>query len=1475
MRLKLTVDRPSSLDGESTGPANILVTADATSTAGDVARALAGSKEYGGSGVSGDLTLRVLDGHRSGTTLATEQSLFDSGLRSGSRVEIVPAQAEPAESQVVGATLRVVAGPDGGLEVPLLTGSSTIGRAGSCDVRLSDPMVSKQHARINVGSKIELIDTNSANGIIVGGVAVGRVSLGLGDTATLGDSTVTVTPTAAASGMASTSTDIAFVRPPRVLARPRAVQVPLPEIESEPDAQSFPWLAMAAPLIMGVVLYAATRSLLSIVFIGLSPILMAGSYFDQRIQVKRKLKRARARFHASLSQLDEEMVQRHSQDREQLKLIHPSLGECLQACEEFNSLLWCRRPEHPEFLQVRLGLGDIPAVAQLESPRSAKGLPDLVARAREAVDRFRVLDDAPVIADLRDVGGVGVCGQADLVDGAARALVAQLAILHSPAELVFACLTSPTSKARWQWLEWMPHSASPHSPLGSRHLAADSASGTTLLDRLEGLVAERTGDELTDATLRGPRTDEPRETRLSLPAVVVVVDDPVADRPRLTALAERGPDVGVHVLWVGERRHDLPALCRTYLDVGDGSHVSVGMVRDEHVVPQVFTASLDEQSAHRVARRLAPVVDGGAPVHDESDLPRSVSVVSILGPEASDDAEQVVARWRENRSLIDRSSEAVRALERPLSLRAWVGHAGTEPFGLDLRSQGPHALVGGTTGAGKSEFLQSWVLGMAHSLSPDRLTFLFVDYKGGAAFAKCVKLPHCVGLVTDLSAHLVQRALTSLKAELKHREHLINRKRAKDLIELERRGDPDCPPSLVIVVDEFAALKTEVPEFFDGIVDVAQRGRSLGLHLIMATQRPAGVITDSLKANTNLRIALRMADEADSVDVLGTPMAAHFDPAIPGRAAAKTGPGRVAAFQSGFPGAVTPDQPPAPPIGVDQFDFGRMEQWEVPAPPAAPTNVPADIDRVVGTLRKASNLAEVPAPRKPWLPSLARVYNMERLRQRTDEELLLGVVDVPEQQAQISEYFRPDDEGSLVFYGVGGSGKTTALRSLAVAASLTPRSGRVHVYGLDFAGGGLSMLEPLPNVAPIIPGTDVERVERMLGLLEGVIAERSASFRDHVVATLPDYRRAAARPQEPRLLLLIDGFGAFREAFEHVVGLEAVFARLQRILAEGRAMGVHVAVSADRPNAIPTAMAGSFQRRVVLRQADDDAYRSFGVPVGILRQDSPPGRCVQAHLHQELQIAILGDDVSAPAQAALIAELATDLDDFHADRPAEIRVLRDLIPAEEMPARVGALPVLGVDYGSLQPVGLEVAGPVVISGPSQSGRTNAVLWMAHAFRRARPQARLVHLSPRRTTLTSWSHWAQTASNPGEAESLALKLTSEITGGSIDDVVVCVEMIADFVGTEAEYPLLELLDACRRAGVVVVGENEATQWAYSDLLNAFKNSRTGLLLQPDRSDGDLLGAQLPRANRADFPAGRGYWVRAGRAHQVQVPWMGHG
>jgi S-DNA-T family DNA segregation ATPase FtsK/SpoIIIE len=335
---------------------------------------------------------------------------------------------------------------------------------------------------------------------------------------------------------------------------------------------------------------------------------------------------------------------------------------------------------------------------------------------------------------------------------------------------------------------------------------------------------------------------------------------------------------------------------------------------------------------------------------------------------------------------------------------------------------------------------------MAAEYSPDRVTFLFVDYKGGSAFADCVELPHTVGLVTDLSPHLVRRALTSLRAELHHREHLFNRKKAKDLLELEKRQDPDTPPALVLVIDEFAALATEVPEFVDGVVDIAQRGRSLGIHLIMATQRPAGVIKDNLRANTNLRVALRMADAADSNDVVGDAVASTFDPSLPGRGIAKTGPGRLVPFQSGYAGGWTTEEPDRAEVRVAELRFGSVTLWEAEGDGDSDSHDedlgPNDQKRLVANLGRAAADAGIPAPRRPWLDDLATTIDVRDLPLEGDGRIPIGLADIPQRQLQEAVFFHPDTDGHMLVYGTSGAGKSAALRTVGIAAGARPDPAR-------------------------------------------------------------------------------------------------------------------------------------------------------------------------------------------------------------------------------------------------------------------------------------------------------------------------------------------------------------------------------------------------------------------------------------------------
>ena len=1479
MKLKLTVQRQNQRH-------NLLVTADGTATVGDIAAALAAAHptQPGAPVEPASVTLRVVDVTTGGQgrLLDTTTSLIDSGVRSGMQVEVAQrASVTSASRGQAAAVLRIVAGPGAGAEFTLPFGSSRIGRAADNDVVLRDDMVSKYHARITVGEGVEIIDNNSANGILVGGQQVGRLRVSANDVMTLGNTDVSVVQVRRAGTDVPTSTDIQFTRSPTVLSRPEHREVQLPDAPKPRDKGRFPLIAMVAPLIMGVVMFMFTGSPMSVVFVALSPIMMIGTFVDNYIRGKQKERADIKLFTQVVARHRRDLAQDYEKDRTELLKIYPSVTDSWSVAARLGPVLWWRRPEHPEFLQLRLGLGNIPPLVKLVRGGRKDGLPAYEEELDAVLADFAWLEDAPVVADLRSCGALGLCGDRSVLDGVARGVLVQLVTMHSPAEVALACMTSREGVGRWEWLQWLPHTSTPHSPLGELQLASDAATASVLLARVEELIDARAGDA--GPAPRGPLKKEEDPELPPVPSVVLLIDDAMVDQARLTRVAERGPDVGVYLIWCATTRAQIPAACRTFLEV-DGYGSSVGRVRQGDTITPVQVESVGTTVSDQLGRILAPVLDAGVPIDDSSDLPKSVSMVALTGQELANSPEAVVSRWRENQSIIDRREGArIEPLRRPVSLRAVVGHAGSDVFTLDLKTQGPHALVGGTTGAGKSEFLQAWVLGMAAGHSPDRLAFLFVDYKGGSAFARCLDLPHVVGLVTDLSPYLVRRALTSLRAELRYREHLLNDKAAKDLAELEQRGDPDCAPSLIIVVDEFAALAGEIPEFVDGVVDVAQRGRSLGMHLIMATQRPAGVIKDNLRANTNLRVALRMADEQDSLDVLGEKTAAFFDPSTPGRAAAKTGPGRIVQFQSGYPGAKTPEKAVTTPVAIAEMNFGAGVPWRTPERKVDLSYLDQDIERLVSTMVKASAAEHIPAPRKPWMEELAHVYDLAKLPgHRDDTRLVLGVLDDPDAQAQPVVWYEPDRDGNLAILGAGGSGKTTALRTIAASSVFATRGGGpVWIYALDFASGGLSMLESLPNVGSVIRGDDEERVIRLLRTLRATVDDRARRFQQVSASTITEYRKLANAPDEARVILLVDGMSNFREEYEFS-NRSRWFTTFAQIAADGRQLGVHVVMTGDRPSAVPSSISATVQRRIVFRMASEDDYMTLGVPKDVLTAASPPGRGLWGD--DEIQLGVLGADPNVAVQARsmeLLAEAAKQQVGVKA--APGVAKMPDHVLLSALPvADPQGYPVFAMAEDTLAGVGTEPRGALLVAGPPSSGRTTALLSIAAGVTRhtaaGLSQFITVLVAPNRTRLVGELDWGRVARGDDAIAELADELIEVLSSDATPPgrYAFFVENLTDFTGSMAEDPIDRLVRAALRGDQFVVGEGESSTWGQAwNLAKPFKAARRGLVLVPGEMDTDqLTSTSVGRIRVADFPPGRGFLLGGGVGRKVQVAMSGN-
>lgn len=1453
MRYRITYSR-------GTEQIDLDITADATATVRDLAGTLRQRDPRKSADGSDDATLSLSTGSAT-VTLQPDQQLAESPLRSGMRVSAVRGVSGAGRDSAAKAVLKIVRGPDAGKQFPLSAGAHTLGRNATVDIRLSDPLVSREHARIVVGSTIEILDTNSANGVIIDGAPVGRATLRSGDTVLLGDSHIAVERAPAADSTTQTHiTDEAFMRPPRLRPGFPPEEHPAPEIPRPPAQQRFPAIALLTPVFLGAAIYAMTRSPVSLVFVAMTPIMMLGSWLENRWSVKRQLEMDRAEFSRQLQALGTLVRQRQEEERTVRRAENPSAETVAKAIRFRDPLLWTRDPAHDEFLQLRLGLATLPSRVTIATGMVAQPDGDMRRELESLRDALTALDAVPVVANLRTCGALGISGRSVYRDPVAASMVIQAAGLHSPADLSIAACMGTRSSGNWDWLKWLPHTSSSYLPVDCEVLANSLTSGTDLISALEDLIATR-GKPVPSS-----------QSEVAHPAVLLIVEsDCTVDEARLVWLAERGPEVGVHVLWCAPRTELLPAACRAFVEATGGSSGSAGFVDDGVSVSPLELDQLPMPTAAEVARQLAPVSDAGAREQDETNLPRSISYLVLAGPPLAEDASAVMDRWRETNSV--NSLQDGRRQRRAGTLRALIGQSGTEPVAIDLRSQGPHALVGGTTGSGKSELLQTWVLSLAAAYSPDRVTFLLVDYKGGSAFGECVSLPHCVGLVTDLSPHLVRRALVSLEAELKYRERVLDRAKVKDLESMERLGVADTPPSLVIVVDEFAALATDVPEFVDGVVNIAQRGRSLGLHLILATQRPAGVIKDNLRANTNLRLALRMADEADSLDVLGTPDAAHFDPDAPGRAAIRNGPDRVTAFQSGYVGGFTDPVGDTAEIRIMELAFGTGREWEEPESATdrrSDMGSQTDLQRLVGTVNSAAAALGLTEPRKPWLAELPdAVEQAGPLLQGSREGYLpFALGDLPERQAQPVVEFHPDTDGNLAIVGTGGTGKSTVLRTLAVAAAHDP-SGPVHVYCLDYGSRGLHMLQTLPNVGTVVSADDTERTHRLLREARAAVDERSARFARAQAATLTEYRARTGEKAEPRVLILVDGLAAFRQAHENAQPGNA-YDLLASIAADGRPVGVHVVVTADRWGVVPSALASLMPRRLVLRTADDNDLAMLAVPRDLFSLQSPPGRgFIDGH---EVQVAIIGGEPSVAVQAQAIEHLAAELSEASPFPPAPpVRRLPEDVSLGSLPPSVGGAASFALEDSSLDPVGLPDAGTFVVTGPPGSGRTTALQAIIAAVRRARPACHLALFSPGRSSLEPMAPWDQSCTDIDRLAGVVGEVTAVVKDAPGGNWLVVIEGIGDLVNSSADLALQDLVKAARRSGQLVVAEGDTQAMSASwPLQQALRFSRRGLALQPDQGDGELVfRTPFPRIRRADFPRGRGLLVSDGRVQRVQV------
>ncbi len=1187
---------------------------------------------------------------------------------------------------------------------------------------------------------------------------------------------------------------------------------------------------------------------------------------------------------------------------------HPDPGQ-LWALAADGRRVWERRPTDLDFSHVRIGTGARHIATPIVVPQTAPldELEPLTSHAvQQLIGTHSSLDAMPMTISLRGFYHIAMAGDPETVYGTVRATLLQLTTLHSPDDLLIAVACDPGAAEEWEWAKWLPH---------AQHASSVDGAGSGRLirggfDELETLLAEELEGRTRFNPEGAPAFDQPH--------LVVLLDGGYVPADSLLASGEGLQ--GVTVIEVVRGELDEPR--------GDATiHLTPEELRLEFTDGSSYQGVPDQVSsteAEALARILAPLrlsgSDGDEPLLANLDF---TDLMNIGDAGAVDPARS----WRP------------RTMHERLRVPIGVGENG-EPVMLDLKEaaqegMGPHGLCVGATGSGKSELLRTLVLGLAVTHSSETLNFLLADFKGGATFAGMAELPHVTAVITNLAEELslVDRMGDAISGELTRRQELLrsagNYANLTDYERARAAGAALEPlPSLVLVIDEFSELLTAKPDFIEIFIQIGRIGRSLGVHLLLASQRVEENRLRGLETYLSYRIGLRTFSAAESRTAIGVPDAYHLPP-VPGVGYLKTGTDSMVRFKAAYvsgtyrqgslggsraggsgklPVLFTAAHVPLPVVAQPVLEIRNENEVD---DALADTVLDVIVDRLEG---------QGPPAHQVWLPPLDDAPPLDQLlpplagtpeRGLTAPEygalgkfaVPVGIVDKPAQQRRDVMYldFSGATGHSLV---IGGprSGKSTLLRTVITSFALTHTPAETQFYCLDFGGGGLLALLDLPHVGGVATRLDAEAVRRTVSEVHGVLNAREEFFRSERIDSIDTYRRRRAAGHFPDqawgdIFLVIDGWATFKTDYEL---LEPV---ILDIGARGLNFGVHLLIASARYSELRPGLRDQLLGRVELKLSDPmdsefDRRRAESVPVG------HPGRGLTPDkLHWLAGLPRLDGSSNTADLADGTARLVRTVAEHWQGAPApRVRMLPELLEAELLPKgsdypRSGV--AFGIDENALAPVfvDFETDPLFMVYGTAESGKSALLrlLMKQISERYDAGKALMVVADYRRAHLgqlpDSHVHKYCTA-QPQLQEvltSLAGSMSRRLPGPDVTpeqlrnrswydqpDAFVIIDdydLVAVSSGNPLQ-PLLEYLPFARDLGLrVIIARNSggAGRASFEPVTVRMRElGAQGVLLSGDPQEGALLGNVKPRV----LPPGRGVYVgRRGAPQLVQTGWQG--
>lgn len=1170
------------------------------------------------------------------------------------------------------------------------SGQLTVGRGSDNKLELRDPTISSHHCFLFFGNGTYLVqDRNSTNGTYLNGMPVSSGSpqqMYPGDTLKLGRYTIWVgktelsvlntdedvifhTPRASAGGNAYASPRRRpypyFSRAPRLYSGLPPLSI---QIEDAPGIGEKPSMGMAA-IAMSVPAMAIS--------LGVSAL----RYGLGRRKYS-KLEEQRAELYTRYLTGVEEQLKKHADLQRILEeQLHPALHECLRRADGPSLKLWERRPEDDDFLSLRLGRGKAPAAAKVTiSPRHLQMREDEFTHVPEQLARqYAQVDNVPICCSLMKDGICGIIGPRGEAVRLAQGMAVQLAALHSYDEVKLVVVFPAAEQEQWSWMRWLPHCCSPERDL--RYIACTPDQVKELLSSLEAVIKERT-DSAQEWTF-GSRS-------ASIPHYVFLVADPslLANAQILgAAMMKNQPELGLSGIILGQSLSDFPHSIHNVVRITPSAQgVRLSLQRGGEVVEldsgesPVSLPVYDRFARSMASIRLADSADG----QTTQGLPPYVGFFEGLRVRKVEELD-LGEFWD--------SARPEETMSVPIGVRS---DGGLFYFDIHEGAHGPHGLVAGGTGSGKSKMVQTWVASMAMQFSPEDVNFILVDFKGESLLAPFKGLPHLSGFTSNIDPD-VRRKFLAIESEMTRRMILLKsggKQKYDDIIAYRRarRLDPDMEPMpfLFLVVDEFASFKEQYPEFIGPIDHLFQAGRSLGMFAILMTQKPSGKVTAQMQANLGFSWCLRVKDDADSREVIGNSDAARLR--VPGRAYVKANNGDYELIQTLYGlGDYEPDQKSGQSqvrvfaLGLNGVPLEGPESQTWGDRRRRPDELTVLTDYIADYCRRKG----IASARAIWRDPLPQKLDLDTLAQwQTDSpapqspKALLGLLDDPAHQLQAPLEHDFWNDGNLAVYGVSQSGKTTVLQTLLVDMCRRYHPDQVQFYLLE-CGNRLRTMECFPHVGGAAGNDEPESMSKITEFLLEELERRKKAFRKAGVGSPEGYAETVKTPL-PTIILLVDHINLLGDAFFELQN------QTIKLAGEGPAYGMYLVCTFSGTTRINASLAQNLRRTIALKLSDRMSYVSIVGRGADEPDDLPIGRgylrtAEGAVLFQAaIPCAALSDGQRSAALRRLAEELRAD---WHGDLPVAIRPIPEELPYGTLE---GPPFLLGVDCGSGAAIDLSI-----------------------------------------------------------------------------------------------------------------------------------------------------------------------------------------